>query len=215
MRYKKSLTARPVYLLPGGRSQPGRPLYGARERLRGIDGVRGRRDRGAPALRMAAATLHGNAAAPRGHDAHRQGPSPQPSRSREPSRSPACRSRTPPTRDEEYPLRLQHVTINGHDVAYRTAGDGPVVLLVHGMAGSSATWNHVMPTLARRFTVVAPDLLGHGESAKPRGEYSLGAHANSLRDLLNALGSRPGDPRRPIVRGRRGHADGLPVPGAL
>jgi pimeloyl-ACP methyl ester carboxylesterase len=84
--------------------------------------------------------------------------------------------------------RRQHVTINGHDVAYRTAGDGPVVLLVHGMAGSSATWTHVMPALARRFTVVAPDLLGHGESAKPRSEYSLGTHANSLRDLLNALG---------------------------
>jgi len=45
-----------------------------------------------------------------------------------------------------------------------------------------------MPALARRFTVVAPDLLGHGESAKPRDEYSLGTHANSLRDLLNALG---------------------------
>jgi pimeloyl-ACP methyl ester carboxylesterase len=85
-------------------------------------------------------------------------------------------------------MRLQHVTINGHDVAYRTAGDGPVVLLVHGMAGSSATWSHVLPALARRFTVVAPDLLGHGESAKPRGEYSLGAHAAMLRDVLNALG---------------------------
>jgi len=63
-----------------------------------------------------------------------------------------------------------------------------VVLLVHGMAGSSVTWKHVMPALARRLTVVAPDLLGHGDSAKPRSEYSLGAHANSLRDLLNALG---------------------------
>ena len=83
---------------------------------------------------------------------------------------------------------MQHVTINGHDVAYRTAGDGPVLLLVHGMAGSSATWKHVVPALAERFTVVARDLLGHGESAKPAGEYSLGAHANGLRDLLNALG---------------------------
>ena len=46
-------------------------------------------------------------------------------------------------------MRLQHVTINGHDVAYRTAGGGPVVLLVHGMAGSSVTWKHVMPALAR------------------------------------------------------------------
>ena len=56
-------------------------------------------------------------------------------------------------------------------MAFRRAGTGPVVLLVHGMAGSSATWRHVMPALAERFTVIAPDLLGHGESAKPRTEY--------------------------------------------
>ena len=85
-------------------------------------------------------------------------------------------------------MRRQSLTINGHHVACYTAGDGPVVLLVHGMAGSSVTWNHVIPALARRFTIIAPDLLGHGESAKPRGEYSLGAHANVLRDVLNALG---------------------------
>ncbi len=85
-------------------------------------------------------------------------------------------------------MRRRSLTINGHHVACHTAGDGPVVLLVHGMAGSSATWSHVMPALAQRFTIVAPDLLGHGESAKPRGEYSLGAHANVLRDVLNALG---------------------------
>jgi len=93
-----------------------------------------------------------------------------------------------PRRDDEHPVRLRHVMIHGHDVAYRTAGDGPVVLLVHGMAGSSATWGHVIPALAERFTVVAPDLLGHGDSARPRTEYSLGTHANGLRDLLNALG---------------------------
>lgn len=86
-------------------------------------------------------------------------------------------------------MRLQHLSIHGHKVAFRTAGEGPVVLLVHGMAGSSATWKHVLPTLAQRFTVVAPDLLGHGESGKPRrGEYALGAHANLLRDLLHVLG---------------------------
>ena len=79
-------------------------------------------------------------------------------------------------------------TLHGHEIAYRTAGSGPVLLLVHGMAGSSATWQHVIPALAERYTVVAPDLLGHGESAKPRGDYSLGAHASLLRDLLNALG---------------------------
>jgi pimeloyl-ACP methyl ester carboxylesterase len=78
--------------------------------------------------------------------------------------------------------------LHGHEIAYRTAGSGPVLLLVHGMAGSSATWRHVIPALAEHYTVVAPDLLGHGESAKPRGDYSLGAHASLLRDLLNALG---------------------------
>jgi len=86
-------------------------------------------------------------------------------------------------------MKLEHVSIHGHRVAFRSAGSGPVILLIHGMAGSSTTWQHVIPALAQRFTVVAPDLLGHGESGKPRrGEYALGAHANLLRDLLNVLG---------------------------
>lgn len=86
-------------------------------------------------------------------------------------------------------MDLRHVSIHGHRVAFRSVGEGPVILLVHGMAGSSATWRRVMPALAERFTVVAPDMPGHGESGKPRrGEYSLGAHANFLRDLLNVLG---------------------------
>jgi pimeloyl-ACP methyl ester carboxylesterase len=80
------------------------------------------------------------------------------------------------------------ITLNDERVVYRTAGEGPLLLLVHGMAGSSETWRHVMPTLAERFTVLAPDLLGQGESDKPRGDYSLGAHANTLRDLMEALG---------------------------
>src|SRR4051812_19629884 len=45
-----------------------------------------------------------------------------------------------------------------------------------------------MPALAERYTVIAPDLLGHGQSAKPRGDYSLGAYASGLRDLLVSLG---------------------------
>jgi pimeloyl-ACP methyl ester carboxylesterase len=88
-------------------------------------------------------------------------------------------------------MNVEHVSIHGHRVGFRTVGEGPVVLLVHGMAGSSATWKHVIPALARRFTVIAPDLLGHGESGKPRrGEYSLGAHANFLRDFLQVLGHK-------------------------
>lgn len=87
-------------------------------------------------------------------------------------------------------MDIRFLSINGQRIALRTAGHGPVVLLLHGMAGSSATWRRVVPALATRFTVLAPDLLGHGESAKPRGEYSLGNHANVLRDLLNELGIR-------------------------
>ena len=82
------------------------------------------------------------------------------------------------------PLQLQHTRIHGHDVRYRVAGQGPVILLIHGMAGSSRTWLGIMKILARDFTVIAPDLLGHGESAKPMGDYSLGAYASGLRDLL-------------------------------
>ncbi len=88
-------------------------------------------------------------------------------------------------------IGLRRVAIHGHEVAYRMAGQGPVVLLVHGLAGSSRTWRAVMPALAERYTVIAPDLLGCGRSAKPRGDYSLGAHAAGLRDLLIALDLGP------------------------
>jgi len=80
------------------------------------------------------------------------------------------------------------ITLDGDRIVYRTAGEGPVLLLVHGLAGSSETWRYVMPALARYFTVLAPDLLGQGQSDKPRGEYSLGAHVNTLRDLMDVLG---------------------------
>jgi pimeloyl-ACP methyl ester carboxylesterase len=78
------------------------------------------------------------------------------------------------------------VTIHGHAVGFRRAGSGndETVLLIHGLAGSSKTWDAVIPDLAERYDVIAPDLLGHGESAKPRGDYSLGAFASGLRDFL-------------------------------
>ncbi len=83
---------------------------------------------------------------------------------------------------------LRHLRIHGHEVGYRMAGEGPALVLIHGLTGSSTTWREVMPDLAERFTVIAPDLLGHGQSAKPRGDYSLGAFASGIRDLLVALG---------------------------
>jgi pimeloyl-ACP methyl ester carboxylesterase len=83
---------------------------------------------------------------------------------------------------------LREIVLHGHRVVYRSAGSGPVVVLVHGITSTSATWAKVLPYLAERFTVIAPDLIGHGESAKPRGDYSLGAYASGIRDLLIALG---------------------------
>jgi pimeloyl-ACP methyl ester carboxylesterase len=83
---------------------------------------------------------------------------------------------------------LAEVVLHGHRVFYRSAGSGPVLVLVHGITSTSATWANVLPYLAEQFTVIAPDLLGHGESAKPRGDYSLGAYASGVRDLLVALG---------------------------
>jgi pimeloyl-ACP methyl ester carboxylesterase len=82
----------------------------------------------------------------------------------------------------------RQVTIHGHGIAYRSAGSGPVVVLVHGIASSSETWGRVMPGLADRATVIAPDLLGHGGSTKDAGDYSLGALASGIRDLMIALG---------------------------
>jgi pimeloyl-ACP methyl ester carboxylesterase len=73
-------------------------------------------------------------------------------------------------------------------VSYLAGGEGPVLVLVHGIASNSGAWRDVLPWLARHFTVVAPDLLGHGQSAKPRGDYSLGAYASGVRDLMIALG---------------------------
>jgi pimeloyl-ACP methyl ester carboxylesterase len=85
-------------------------------------------------------------------------------------------------------LTSRELKLHGHTVTYRTAGSGPALLLLHGITNSSETWEPAAGPLVDRFTIVAPDLLGHGKSATPRGDYSLGAHASGVRDLLTALG---------------------------
>jgi pimeloyl-ACP methyl ester carboxylesterase len=80
------------------------------------------------------------------------------------------------------------IELHGHRVVYRIAGQGPPVVLIHGMLNSSRHWESVAVQLAEHYTVVAPDLIGHGDSATPRGDYSLGAHASSIRDLLAVIG---------------------------
>jgi pimeloyl-ACP methyl ester carboxylesterase len=99
-----------------------------------------------------------------------------------------------PSRRHLHPVRdvappsLQFRTIHGYRRAFRIAGSGPAILMIHGVGDNSTTWETVHTQLAQRFTVIAPDLLGHGESDKPRADYSLAAFANGMRDLLAVLG---------------------------
>ena len=83
---------------------------------------------------------------------------------------------------------LQFVEIHGHRRAFVKTGSGPALLLLHGLGCDHTTWSLVIESLARRYTVIAPDLLGHGASAKPRADYSVGGYANGMRDLLTVLG---------------------------
>ena len=83
---------------------------------------------------------------------------------------------------------LQIAELHGQQVSYRQLGSGPPLLLLHGITSSSEAWRDVLPALAAHYTVIAPDMLGHGASAKPRGDYSLGSFASTARDLLIALG---------------------------
>lgn len=83
---------------------------------------------------------------------------------------------------------VQYVVIHGYRRAFRITGSGPALLLIHGLGCDSSTWLDVIPTLSEHFTVIAPDLLGHGESDRPDADYSLGGYANGMRDLLTVLG---------------------------
>src|SRR6202050_311623 len=82
---------------------------------------------------------------------------------------------------------VQYVTIHGYRRAYVKAGSGPALLLIHGIGDSSDTWRPVVEQLAEHYTVIAPDLLGHGRSEKPRADYSVAGFANGMRDLLSVL----------------------------
>ena len=85
-------------------------------------------------------------------------------------------------------LAAEDVVLHGHRVRFHRSGDGPLLVLLHGIASTADTWAPVATGLAANHTVLAPDLLGHGASAKPRGDYSLGAYASGVRDLITALG---------------------------
>lgn len=83
-------------------------------------------------------------------------------------------------------FELQDLTLHGHRVCFRRTGEGPPIVLIHGITSSSSNWCAIAE-LGERHTLLAPDLLGHGQSAKPRGDYSMGAFASGVRDLMVAL----------------------------
>jgi pimeloyl-ACP methyl ester carboxylesterase len=94
--------------------------------------------------------------------------------------------RATPSRPAE--VSFETVTLHGREGGYLVGGEGPVLLLIHGMAGTCENWRSVIEPLARHHTVIAPDLPGHGLSAGGPGDYSLGNLAAGLRDLLLVLG---------------------------
>jgi pimeloyl-ACP methyl ester carboxylesterase len=115
---------------------------------------------------------------------------PQPKRRTARKAAPKPRTRAASRPHKRHPapaIERVEVALHGHRVNFNIAGDGPPVVLIHGVAGRAAQWDQTMSLLAEEHTVVAPDLLGHGESAKPRGDYSLGAFASGVRDLMVGL----------------------------
>jgi 2-hydroxymuconate-semialdehyde hydrolase len=84
---------------------------------------------------------------------------------------------------------MQRVRVSGGELAYAEAGDGPPVLLLHGVPTSSYLWRDLLPVLSAGMRVVAPDLLGFGVSEKPAtADLSLVAQAGYVRELAAALG---------------------------
>ena len=116
-------------------------------------------------------------------------------------------------RARDRPARASRA-LPGGGRAGRPPAPRPVLLLVHGITSRADGWRPIMELLARDHHVLAPDLLGHGGSAKPRGDYSLGAYASGLRDLVAALGHDRVSVAGPLPRRRRGDAVRLPVPRA-
>lgn len=78
--------------------------------------------------------------------------------------------------------------IDGTKIHYTIGGSGPAVILLHGFAETSRMWAPMLPTLAAKFTVVAPDLPGIGESSIPTGEIDMKRAAVQMHDLVRSLG---------------------------
>ncbi|HEU4993766.1 MAG TPA: alpha/beta fold hydrolase, partial [Gemmatimonadaceae bacterium] len=82
----------------------------------------------------------------------------------------------------------RRATIDGTSIYYRMGGSGPAVVLLHGYAQTSRMWSRVMPQLARKFTVIVPDLPGIGESAIPATGLDILTAAKRMHALVQSLG---------------------------
>lgn len=81
------------------------------------------------------------------------------------------------------------VTVNGLDMRVERQGAGPPLLLLHGFTGSASAWRNIAVALARRFTIYAVDLVGHGQTAAPSAldHYRMSAVVADLAGLMDAL----------------------------
>ena len=96
----------------------------------------------------------------------------------------------PSWREVDWTAHVHHREVAGASVSYVDMGDGdgPPVLLIHGLGGRWANWLENIPALAAHRRVIAPDLPGFGVSEMPAGEISISAHARVLEELCQQLG---------------------------
>ena len=78
--------------------------------------------------------------------------------------------------------------VNGQQIHYVRAGEGPAVVLLHGWPQTWYMWRKIIPTLSERYTVIAPDLRGFGQSSKPLDGYDKRTVAVDIRELVRSLG---------------------------
>ena len=100
-------------------------------------------------------------------------------------------------------------TLHGHELSYLDSGEGPAVLFIHGLLGSHRNWAHLIDALNTDHRVVAPDLFGHGASAKPMGDYSLGSHAATLGEAPDAVQRGQLDNLGRLPAERQVHLEGI------
>ncbi|MGH2691727.1 MAG: alpha/beta fold hydrolase [Actinomycetota bacterium] len=97
-----------------------------------------------------------------------------------------------PSKRERTPQDLEHITLRaaGLDLSAFAFGHGPPVVLLHGLAATKLSYLPLLPALAERYTVIVPDLPGHGESSKPRARYTPAYFARVIHALFDEMDLR-------------------------